>query len=75
VSRSWKPNNVVTYIIQHYNSQGQCIGTQTELAKRLGVSKQVVNGWKSRNTLPKWYVLEIAQMTDIPVKQLLEWVQ
>ncbi len=49
------------------------VGSQTELARRLGLSRQSINRWKSRGhgTIPRKYVSAVSEMTGIPRRELM----
>ncbi len=56
------------------NPLARCIavmGTQSELARRLGVKRQVVNEWKTRGAIPRWWVQPLHALTNIPIEDLV----
>ena len=50
------------------------IGSQSELARKLGVKRQVVFEWKKRGGIPRWWAMKLHDLTQIPVEDLImEW--
>ena len=42
----------------------QAVGTDAELARRLGISRQMVWNWKSRGRIPPEWVLKVELATE-----------
>lgn len=48
------------------------LGSQAEVARRAGCSRQAVFEWKRTGSIPKFYATRLHNLTGIPLEDLLE---
>lgn len=46
-------------------------GSPAEAARRIGVSRQVVNNWRVRGRIPRAYIKRVHALTKIPLTDLI----
>lgn len=59
------PRSVITDICEHYEI------SQSNLAKKLGISRQRLNGWHSRNSIPTPWLEPLAKVLKVAPSSIL----
>lgn len=63
-------NGWYTFLPMNKSTFDKLFSHQSELARRLGVSKQVINAWKKSRRVPAERVKAVSEVTGIPREKI-----
>ena len=66
-------NQATTFDLETFNRAVNRAGSQSELARKLGVSRGRVGMWRTRGRLPIEFAVKIEVMTGISREKMLPW--